>query len=117
MNDVDTYRRSEAEARQEMQKRTCADCGEVVDDCDAFQCPECHLYYCQDCMTGIPGHRLCGECMEKEEAFNEVEEIDIGHPLYVDDPLGTIARSKKYDKRIEDKRHMAMLRWEEEHGK
>ena len=76
MHDIDTWRRHEAEERHEMQQYECAACHHAVDDCDAWECPGCHEYYCADCMTGIPGRRLCGECMEKEDACNEVDEVD-----------------------------------------
>jgi len=49
MSDVDTWRRSEAEARQEMGKRTCSDCGEIMDECDAFCCSVCGEYFCVQC--------------------------------------------------------------------
>lgn len=80
---------------------------------DAWECPDCHDYYCHECLP--ESGPICPVCQEKDDAFNEV--IDIGHPLYVDDPLGTIARSKKYDRRIQDKREAAMLKADEERGK
>ena len=115
MIDVDTWRKSEAEARQDMQTRTCTNCGDFVDDCDSFQCPECHEYYCPECITGMPGHRICAGCMEKEEAFDE--SIDCDHPLFDADIDGKYALFKKY-KAASDKRTMATLaRIDEERGK
>lgn len=101
--DIDTWRRSEAEARQQMQTRTCSNCGDTMNDCDAWECPECHQYFCVECITGMPGHRICGECMEKEEAFNEVEEIEND--------------CRPWFRKQEEKREAAMMKAEEERGK
>ena len=112
---VDQWRRSEAEARQEMQTRTCTNCGDTMDDCDAWECPECHEYYCKECLPK-PG-QVCPVCQEKDDTFNEVAEIDIGHPLYVDDPYGVMDRFRRMAKRDAIKAELAERKRDEERGK
>jgi hypothetical protein len=72
MRDIDTWRRSEAEARQEMPKRTCVNCGAVMDDCDAWECPDCHDYYCHECKPELIS--VCFSCFERDDCFDEAED-------------------------------------------
>ena len=71
---ADTWRRSEAESRQEMDVHTCAGCGDSVDDCDAFECEVCGEHFCLACIADKT-RPICGECLEAEDAFNEVSEV------------------------------------------
>ena len=67
---VDRWRQNEAEVRQEMPKRTCADCGSVIDDCDARQCDVCKDYFCYQCFQGVG--EMCPVC--KADYESEAEE-------------------------------------------
>jgi hypothetical protein len=71
---ADTWRRSEAEARQDMDVHTCAGCGDSVDDCDAFECEYCGEHFCQACIAD-KARPMCGPCLEAEEVFNETGEV------------------------------------------
>jgi hypothetical protein len=82
MNSIDAWRRNEAEARQEMQTRTCTNCGVGMEDCDAYQCKYCHEYWCKSCLPGQNYHGdICPTCQDAEDIFNEVAEIDQPGPL------------------------------------
>lgn len=72
---VDQWRRNEAEARQEIGVLVCSCCGNKVDECDTFTCGECGEVFCHYCILDRETP-LCGPCLEKQEAFDEVETVE-----------------------------------------
>jgi predicted RNA-binding Zn-ribbon protein involved in translation (DUF1610 family) len=87
---ADTWRRSEAEVRQEMDKHECVNCGVMMDDCDAWECPECGDHYCHKCRPELI--KICFPCFERDDCFEEVDQIG------KDDIAGFKAEQLKDDK-------------------
>jgi len=69
MMTVDQWRQSEAEARQESCTRKCADCGDEIEDCDAFECTACGMHFCHRC---VEQEKLCFDCSAREALFNKL---------------------------------------------
>jgi len=109
--DIDTWRRNEAEGRQEMQTRTCTNCGADMDDCDAWECPDCHDHYCKDCKPEFI--RICFTCFDKDEIFDEVADPD-----YLELLTGVSKQSLKASlDKITIRRESMARRLDEERGK
>jgi len=73
---VDTWRRNEAEARQEETEPTivCPMCNVTWVVSQAWECPDCHRHYCPICKPEVID--ICWFCFDAEDAFDEVAEID-----------------------------------------
>jgi hypothetical protein len=73
---VDTWRRNEAEARQEESEPTieCPMCRGTWVRAEAWECPDCHKEYCPVCKPLVI--TVCWECFDREDAFDEVAEIE-----------------------------------------
>ena len=85
MSDVDTWRRNEAEARQEMGKRACSDCGTVMDECDALCCSVCGLYFCVQCFGDSDS--MCPTCKADYDTPDELDYAEAKRELLRDDTL------------------------------
>jgi len=71
----DTWRRSEAESRQEAEPTIeCQMCYATVVKDEAWECPDCGQYYCPACKPEVI--TVCWTCFDHEEAFDEVAEIE-----------------------------------------
>jgi hypothetical protein len=115
MINIDTLRQSEAEARQEETEPTidCQMCYATVVKDEAWECPDCHQHYCSTCKPEMI--EVCWTCFDREDAFDEVAEID-------EDFCRMTWRSEQTDyrpwfRKQEQKREAAMLKAEEERGK
>jgi hypothetical protein len=72
---ADTLRRSAAEARQEEAETVeCPMCRATVAASEAWECPDCGQHYCPTCKPLVV--TVCWECFDREDAFDEVAEIE-----------------------------------------